>query len=42
MDKMGHLMAEKSKNNKKSQKGQITPKNIFLKVWPKAFFVLEV
>jgi hypothetical protein len=28
MDKMDHLMAEKNENNKDSQKGQITPKNI--------------
>jgi hypothetical protein len=25
MDKMDHLMAERSKNNKNSQKGQVTP-----------------
>jgi hypothetical protein len=33
MDKIDHLMAEKNKNNKDSQKGQVTPKihlkNIF-------------
>jgi hypothetical protein len=29
MDKMDHLMAEKNENNKDSQKGQVTPKNIF-------------
>jgi hypothetical protein len=28
MDKMDHLMAEKNKNNKDSQKGQVTPKKI--------------
>jgi hypothetical protein len=28
MDKIDHLMAEKNKNNKGSQKGQVTPKNI--------------
>jgi hypothetical protein len=28
MDKIDHLMAEKNKNNKDSQKGQVTPKNI--------------
>jgi hypothetical protein len=27
MDKIDHLMAEKNKNNKDSQKGQVTPKN---------------
>jgi hypothetical protein len=27
MDKKDHLMAEKNKNNKDSQKGQVTPKN---------------
>jgi hypothetical protein len=26
MDKMDHLMAENNKNNKDSQKGQVTPK----------------
>jgi hypothetical protein len=26
MDKIDHLMAEKNKNNKDSQKGQVTPK----------------
>jgi hypothetical protein len=26
MDKMDHLMAEKNKNNKDSQMGQVTPK----------------
>jgi hypothetical protein len=31
MDKMDHLMAENNKNNKDSQKGQVTPKNIFFK-----------
>jgi hypothetical protein len=32
MDKMDHLMAEKNNDNSKdSQKGQVTPKNIFLK-----------
>ncbi len=30
MDKTDHLMAEKNKNNKDSQKGQVTRKNIFL------------
>jgi hypothetical protein len=30
MDKIDHLMAEKNKNNKDNQKGQVTPKNIFL------------
>jgi hypothetical protein len=30
MDKMDHLMAEKSKNNIDSQKGQVTP-NKYLK-----------
>jgi hypothetical protein len=30
MDKTNHLMAEKNKNNKDSQKGQVTPKK-FLK-----------
>jgi hypothetical protein len=28
MDKTDHLMAEKNKNNKDSQKGQVTPKNL--------------
>jgi hypothetical protein len=28
MDKIDHLMTEKNKNNKDSQKGQVTPKNI--------------
>ncbi len=28
MDKMNHLMAEKNKNNKDSQKGQVTLKKI--------------
>ncbi len=33
MDKIDHLMAEKNKINKDSQKGQVTPKkNIFLKM----------
>jgi hypothetical protein len=31
MDKTDHLMAEKNKNNKNSQKGQVTPKNIIKK-----------
>jgi hypothetical protein len=31
MDKIDHLMAEKNENNKDSQKGQVTPKNIFFK-----------
>ncbi len=31
MDKMDHLMAEKNKNNKDSQKGQVTPKIFFKK-----------
>jgi hypothetical protein len=29
MDKTDHLMAEKNKNNKDSQKGQVTPKKYF-------------
>ncbi len=29
MDKIDHLMAEKNKHNKDSQKGQVTPKNTF-------------
>jgi hypothetical protein len=28
MDKTDHLMAENNENNKDSQKGQVTPKNI--------------
>ncbi len=32
MDKTDHLMAEKSKINKDSQKGQVTPKKKKLKV----------
>jgi hypothetical protein len=28
MDKIDHLIAEKNKKNKDSQKGQVTPKNI--------------
>jgi hypothetical protein len=31
MDKIDHLMAEKNKNNKDSQKGQVTPKKILKK-----------
>jgi hypothetical protein len=31
MDKMDHLMAEKSKNSKDSQKGQVTPKKYLKK-----------
>jgi hypothetical protein len=31
MDKMDHLMAEVKKNNKDSQKGQVTPKKYFKK-----------
>ncbi len=31
MDKIDHLMAEKNKNNKDSQKGQVIPKKIFKK-----------
>ncbi len=31
MDKTDHLMAEKSENNKDSQKGQVTPKKYFKK-----------
>jgi hypothetical protein len=31
MDKTDHLMGEKNKNNKDSQKGQVTQKKIFLK-----------
>jgi hypothetical protein len=31
MDKMDHLMAEKNKNNKDSQKRQVTPKKYFKK-----------
>ncbi len=31
MDKMDHLMAEKNKNNKDSQMGQVTLKKIFKK-----------
>jgi hypothetical protein len=31
MDKMDHLMEENNKNNKDSQKGQVTPKKIFKK-----------
>jgi hypothetical protein len=31
MDKTDHLMAEKNKNNKDSQKGQVTPKKKYLK-----------
>jgi hypothetical protein len=31
MDKTDLLMAEKNKNNKDSQKGQVTPKKYFLK-----------
>ncbi len=31
MDKMDHLMAEKNKNNKDSQKEQVTPKKKYLK-----------
>ncbi len=31
MDKMDHLMAEKNKNNKDSQKGQVTPKKYLKK-----------
>jgi hypothetical protein len=30
MYKTDHLMAENNENNKDSQKGQVTPKNIFL------------
>jgi hypothetical protein len=30
MDKIDHLMAEKNENNKNSQKGQVTPKKIFI------------
>ncbi len=30
MDKTDHLMAEKNKNNKDSQKGQVTPKKSWL------------
>ncbi len=32
MDKTDHLMAEKNKNNKDSQKEQFTPKKIFKKI----------
>jgi hypothetical protein len=32
VDKIDHLMAEKNENNKDSQKGQVTPKNILKKV----------
>jgi hypothetical protein len=32
MVKIDHLMAEKNNNNKDSQKGQVTPKNIFKKL----------
>jgi hypothetical protein len=32
MDKTDHLMAEKNKNNKDSQKGQFTQKEIFKKI----------
>jgi hypothetical protein len=31
MDQTDHLMAEKNKNNKDSQKRQVTPKNVFKK-----------
>jgi hypothetical protein len=31
MDKIDHLMAEKNKNNKESQKGQVTPKKYLKK-----------
>jgi hypothetical protein len=31
MDMMDHLMAEKSENNKDSQKGQVTPKKYLKK-----------
>jgi len=31
MDKTDHLMAEKNKNNKDIQKGQVTPRNIIKK-----------
>jgi hypothetical protein len=31
MDKIDHLMAEKNENNKDSQKGQVTPIQIFKK-----------
>jgi hypothetical protein len=32
MDKMDHLMAGKNKNNKDSQKWQVTPKKIKIKI----------
>ncbi len=32
MDKTDHLMAEKNKNNKNSQKGQVTPKKYLKKI----------
>jgi hypothetical protein len=32
MDKIDHLMAEKNKNNKDSQKGQVTPKKYLKKI----------
>jgi hypothetical protein len=52
MDKIEHLMAEKNKNNKDSQKEQVTPKKYLKKIvnqlhfdsslWPScfAFFIL--
>jgi hypothetical protein len=32
MDKIDHLMAEKNKNNKNKQKGQVTPKKYLKKL----------
>jgi hypothetical protein len=34
MDKIDHLMAEKNKNNKDSQKGQVTPKKVLKRTNP--------